>query len=117
MLTKEVDIFNEKAVICERSTTDHISLDLQSQEGKISMMMVYIVTVYDALKLNKTFLKREKYSISKLMKLPPNDIFRLAKEVIELEGGDSTYVKFLLKEITKEEYEDWVNQKKKEIAE
>jgi hypothetical protein len=34
-----------------------------------------------------------------------------------MEGGDSTYLQFLLKEISKEDYNKWIAEKKKEIAE
>jgi len=49
------------------------------------------------------------------MELPPLEIWKLAKTLTEFEGGDTTLLKFLLKEISKEEYVKWAKQKKKEV--
>ena len=94
-----------------------MTLDAKIQEGAISELMVYILTVYYALKLNKKSFKREKYSISKLMELSPNEVYKLAKDIIEFEGNEAYRLDYLLKEITFEEYKDIIAQKKKEAIE
>jgi hypothetical protein len=114
---KEIKLFGNKAILKCRSTADHMALDKLTLGGKISTLQLFVITVYDALKSNKLLFFFDKYPIKKLLQLPPKEIFILSKDVVEMEGGDSTYLQFLLKEISKEDYNKWIAEKKKEIAE
>ncbi len=125
-----VDLFGAKIQLFERDAFDIRVFEASSKKMNGEFVSGLCVVIRDSLKYNwknvrnpfKRWILSKRYSIKKLIqKLSDREIFLLVKMIYEVEKLEDSeqyqYLRYRLKEITLNEYIEFLKQKKKLIEE
>lgn len=127
--SEKIELFGKDLFLFERNASDQLVLEASYKNNKgpssIDFINQQAIIIRDSIKHN--WINLPWYSIKKwrlqnvcnlksIIDLPQRVILLTAKKVLEIEGTDSPYHRFLLHEITAEKFAEIIKKKAEELA-